>query len=159
MKRLEEFMGRLVPRIPAAQASQADHCAELAAPAHVSSQAGAAFCHFTEYRPIAAMSGQDTTAPAVKASSAAGAVTLSVKLSPAVALVLRLAVDAAGIDQDETIARAICRYAERIGIPSLARPALDDAGDDIADDLGDLPEFVRRDQMRFSRARETPRGK
>ncbi|WP_136617029.1 hypothetical protein [Mesorhizobium sp. 10.2.3] len=77
-------------------------------------------------------------------------VTLSITIAPAVALILKLAGDATGLAADEIIARGICTYADRIGIPSLARPAADDVGDDI----GDVPHFVRRDQGRFSSARE-----
>jgi hypothetical protein len=138
---------RLVPRFPTAQASQATNCAEPAAPAVSSSPAGAVFRHFTETSRVGAH-GKDDAALAVDASSASAAFTIC--LSPAVALILKLATDAAGVDRDELIARAICVYADRIGIPSLARPA----ADDIGDDLTDVPEFVRRDQMRFSRARE-----
>jgi len=107
----------------------------------------------TESCPAAALSGQDGTAPEDK-PLAPGAVTLSIELSPAVALILKLATDAVGVSAGELIARAICIYAGRIGIPSLAR-----AADDVGDDLHDLPQFVRRDQMRFSRAREALRNR
>lgn len=136
---------RLVPRFPTAQASQATLCAEPASP--VPSRAGEAFQHFTESSRVGARE-VDNPALAVDASSASAAFTIS--LSPAVALILKLASDAAGVDRDELIARAICVYADRIGIPSLVRPAADDIGDDLAD----VPHFVRRDQKRFSRARE-----
>lgn len=143
---------RLVPRYPTAQASQADaHCAGPAAPAALSPHAGAAFHRFTETRPSTAISDGQAAPETERASSVPGAVALSITLSPAVALILKLATDAAGVDHHEVIARAICVYADRIGIPSLARPAV---ADDIGDDIGDVPQFVRRDQMRFSRARE-----
>ncbi|MER9814263.1 hypothetical protein [Mesorhizobium sp. M0129] len=148
MKATQDFTERLVPRFPTAQASQADTpCAEPAAPAD-SPPAGAGFCHFTESSRVGAR-GQGEAAPAVDASSA-GAVTLSIKLSPAVALILKLATDAAGIDHHEAKSRAICVYADRIGFPSLARTA----ADEISDDLHDVPQFARRDQVRFSRTRE-----
>lgn len=137
------FTARLVPRFPTAQpTSQA--CAEPAAPVQ-SSRAGAAFHHFTETCPLDAADGKVEAAP-----EGSGAVALSITVSAAVALILKLAGDATGLAADEIIARGICTYADRIGLPALARPAADDVGDDI----GDVPHFVRRDQTRFSSARE-----
>lgn len=63
---------------------------------------------------------------------------------------------------EHAVTLALASYATQIGAGPLARAVLDErerpAGrsiaQDIAEDLGDLPEFVRRDRTRFSRAQE-----
>ncbi|MER9710210.1 hypothetical protein NKJ13_08065 [Mesorhizobium sp. M0174] len=119
--------------------------------------ASAAFSHFTESCPCAA-TGQDKTAPELKtASSGPGAVTLSLELKPAVALILNLAVTAKGLPAAEIIARAICVYAEAIGIPSLARQIESDGGErhanTISDDFHEVPAFDRTGLNRFGKGR------
>ncbi|MER8941320.1 hypothetical protein NKH82_17695 [Mesorhizobium sp. M0915] len=148
------FTDRLVPRpvsdikAPSQENATAVEARDL--------PASAAFSHFTESCPCAA-TWQDKTAPELKiASSGSGAVTLSIELKPAVALILNLAVTAKGLPAEEIIARAICVYAEAIGIPSLARQIESDGGErhanTISDDLQDLhelPDWVRSRRSRY----------
>ncbi len=83
---------------------------------------------------------QETTSPDAHRASGEGR-EITVKLSPAVALILRLVRIATDLDDDEIIARGIGNYAKLIGIPALAR--------DMTVDLTDVPEFVRPNIDRY----------
>lgn len=55
---------------------------------------------------------------------------LAVRLTDSVTLVLQLALDASGLTADELIARGICLYAERIGMPTLVAMPISGIFDD-----------------------------
>lgn len=131
----QEFRGRLVPRFPTAQVSQADHrCAEPAAPADHSSTADAAFSHYTE-----GACEKDKAGPVV-ASSSAGAVALS----EASAFILSLVAAHEGRPERDIVAALIASAGEAIGLsPLLARGAQD------IGNLADLPGFARKAANRF----------
>ncbi|RWO90891.1 hypothetical protein [Mesorhizobium sp.] len=138
---------------PTAPASQAFFDgAEPAAEAKHLPASAAFFSQMTESDPLAARA--DTTAPA-RASSATGAVTLQVELSPAVALILSLSASAKSISTNEAISRAICVFAETIGIPSLVTEIDADGGARHAnrffEDLHAVPAFKRGGTSRFKR--------
>lgn len=144
------MIGRLVPRYPTAQPSQADaRCAEPAAPpAH---PAGAAFSDYTESGPKVATRPDQT----VPVGASAGTVTLSDRTL----ILLRAIASYEQCSNEHAVALALADYATKIGAGPLARAVLDErdrlaaggAGpiDDVPDDLGDLPEFVRVDVVRF----------
>ncbi|TIM16244.1 MAG: hypothetical protein E5Y67_03355 [Mesorhizobium sp.] len=130
-----EFKGRLVPRSPTAQASQADHrCAEPAAPADHSSPAGAAFSRYTD-----GAYEKDKGAPVVTSCSAG-----AVALSEASAFILSLVAAHEGRPERDIVAALIASAGEAIGLsPLLARGAQD------IGDLADLPGFARKAANRF----------
>lgn len=156
------FTGRLVPRLPAAQ--KPSPCAVPAAPS-VSSPDGAVFSHFTETcldAPVQAVR------PAGGNPIEAGR---TLTLSDHTLILLRAIANYEQCSNEHAVALALADYATKIGAGPLARAVLDErerlvaagrglrpAVDDVPDDLGDLPEFVRRDEVRFSGAREAHRN-
>lgn len=142
---------RLVPRNPTAPAPQAPDRAEPAAP---SSPDGAAFSHFTES--LGASPG-DEGRPVHPDPKPAGR---SLSLSDHSMILLRAVADYEQCSNEHAVALALAAYATRIGAGPLARAVLDERErrsrgiDDVAEDLGDLPDFERRQLGRFSRARE-----
>lgn len=160
------FTDRLVPRrvgaLPTAQpTSQA--CAEPAAPSGPSPD-GAAFLHFTESLSVGAREEDDM----VRLAPSTGR---TIVLDDHSMILLRAVANYEQCSNEHAVALALAAYATGIGAGPLARAVLDErervgttgggskcsAGDDVADDLHDLPDFERRQGGRFSRAREALR--
>ncbi|RVD15416.1 MAG: hypothetical protein EOS73_32125 [Mesorhizobium sp.] len=151
------FTDRLVPRrvgaLPTAQ-DDSQACAEPAAPSD-SSPDGAVFCHFTESLSVGAREEDDMVRLAPGRTIA---------LCDHSMILLRAVANYERCSNEHAVAMALAAYATTIGAGPLARAVLDErerleasgrpADENIPDDLGDLPEFVRRDETRFSRARE-----
>jgi hypothetical protein len=118
-----------------------------AAPPEPPSAGGAAFLHFTESgRPVA-------TVPEKTALAQGAACADAVQLSSASRFILRLIAAHDGRAEADVLARLIAAEGKAIGLsPLLAR-----AGEDLGDDLADLPDFSRRAQNRF-RADEPDRN-
>jgi hypothetical protein len=164
-----DFSERLVPRssvsfAPAASdAQQFDQlaktascttpqgAADAAAPVPPS-RGAAAFLHFTESgRPVA--TAPERTAPAQGATGAG-----AVQLSEHAIILLRAVAAYEECSNERAIILALADYVKKIGAGPLARAVLDEserlgalggAGDHLADDLADLPDFRRRAQGRF----------
>ncbi|MDG4903174.1 hypothetical protein P9279_21940 [Mesorhizobium sp. WSM4962] len=130
-----DFSERLVPR--SARASQApDRGAEA-------ENASAAFQHYTEseFR----VGAREEAAPAGLATPnpmPAGAVILS----GASRFILRLIAAHDGRTEADVLARLIAAEGKAIGLS----PLLAKAGQNLGDDLADLPNFARRAQNRFA---------
>lgn len=144
------FTERLVPR--SAQPSQASTpCAE---PAASPAQGDAVFLHFTESLSVGARE-KDDTGPAEP--STAGLV-----LSEHVMILLRAVASYEQCSNEQAVALALAGYATKIGAGPLARAVLDErerlAGNNVPDDLGDLPDFVRSDDVRFVEPRKSHRN-
>lgn len=147
------FSERLVPRQcaecdeqfhPTASSPSQSPKLDAAAAAEVSTlRASAAFRHFTESGSQVA-TGPDKTVPA--GASDVGTVTLS----SASRFILRLIAAHDGRSEADVLARLIAAEGKAIGLSPLLAAGAEDAGEDLAD----LPDFGRRTQTRFSRARE-----
>lgn len=157
------FTDRLVPRFPAAHSSQA--CAEPVAPAENTSPAGAAFLHFTESS-FALRASEDMSSSCVGAreTDARPAVGRTFELSEHTMILLRAIAAYERCSNARAVDLALADYVTKIGAGPLARAVLDErerlalrGPQGVADDLHDLPHFVRRDERRFSRAREAHR--
>lgn len=161
-----DFAERLVPRIPTAPVPQEPDRAEPAAPS--APVDGAAFSHFTESFSVGAREKGETVRPDPSAGR-------TVAVCDHTLILLRAVADYEQCSNEHAVALALAAYATKIGAGPLARAVLDErerggrgrgsaggrsngsAGDDVAEDIHDLPDFERRQLGRFSRAREALR--
>jgi len=143
-----DFAERLVPRAeqPFDQSNTASvltpgGAVDAAPPVPPPSAGGAAFLHFTESsgRPVATV--PDRPAPA-GASAGAGR---PIQLSGAARFILRLIAAHDGRSEADVLAGLIAAEARAIGLS----PLLSAGGQDLGEDLADLPDFGRRARNRF----------
>lgn len=92
---------------------------------------------------IPPLSSEETAAPDAREASGAGT-EVTIRLPPAVTVILRLLEVSTDLPVDEIIARGIGFYASKLQLPILAR--------DMAFDLVDVPEFERRASRKFKGA-------
>ncbi|QKC83245.1 hypothetical protein EB232_17955 [Mesorhizobium sp. NZP2077] len=83
-------------------------------------------------------------------------------LSDHVMILLRAVASYEQCSNEQAVAMALADYVTKIGAGPLARAVLDErerlAGKNITEDLGDLPDFVRSDDVRFVEARKAHRN-